>query len=154
MNDDASPFRVARARESIVLQMSSRNSIGHATIPATTSLKAASMRVLALNSDCNNGVRAPRKTVQQIAATTSAFAEANCKHDASLAAKVAELNGFIARVARDHGLAEADIAHASKAVTGVDEALRCRRALTAAKTAIAVARIVPLPRRFPVKHDP
>ena len=158
MNDDASPFRVARARESIVLQMSSWRVMGNATTRATTSLKAASMRVLALNSDCNNGVTAPRKTVHETPATTSPFAASNCARDASLAAKVAELNGLIARIARDRRLAEADIAHASEAaITGIDEALHFVRALTVAKTAktaIGVRRIVPLPLRFPVKHQP
>src|SRR5260221_7756638 len=130
MSDNTDLLHVARPRECTVQQLAPQHATGRATTRASTSLKAASMLVLARNKACNNRATSPEKAVQQTTPATPPIVASEVAPDLSFTAKLAELNGLIARVARYHGFADVDASEArAVAVTSIDEALRCYRVL-------------------------
>lgn len=128
MNDHLELSHVARASECNVQQMRPAHADLHVSIHATTSLKAASMLVLARNRACRDRARNMQKIVQQAPRATPRFVAT----DSALTGKLAELNGLIARVMRYHA-AGGDGMAATRAfgARSIDEALRCLRALAA-----------------------
>lgn len=128
MNDHRELLHVARPSQCNVQQMRPLHTDLQVSIHATTSLKAASMLVLARNRACKGRARDPQKIVQQVPRATPRFVAT----DSAFTSKLAELNGLIARVMRYHAAGDGGMA-AARAISArsIDEALRCFRALAA-----------------------
>lgn len=105
------------------------------------------------NKGCNNESESrvdarsrPQQGLQQTPAKNTLIVASEITGDASITAKLAELNGLIARIARDNGFADADVVEATEtAITSIDDALRCFRALVAAMSVISVRTLPAMP---------
>ena len=98
MNEFHDLLHGARASACNVQQMTQSGITMGAARQAPTALKAASMLVLERNRACRERARTRPKTVQQTPVQNSPFVAP----EFALASRLAELNGLIARVVRNH----------------------------------------------------
>lgn len=105
------------------------NSAPHtATLRATTSLKAASLRVLARTQGCTVPATMPPNSVHPMAIA----ARAGVAPEDTLAAMLAEVNGLLARLTRSASLQNAEVIAVLESCAGpISELLRCVQAVAA-----------------------
>ena len=126
MSDFHDLLHVARASACNAQQMSPLGTKMGVIRQAPTALKAASMLVLERNRLCRERARSRLKTVQQTPITNTPFVAP----EFALAGRLAELNGLLARVVRNHPGGDPAAIYAI-GIREIDGVLRSFRALAA-----------------------